>query len=266
MLKHALYCARESLKAKTSFMLFLENKTKVVNDEGYNIVFHYFDTKNYIHHDGVEVHKENDPLLPPYPKFRQVAHIRNGADHYAFINLYQTSLGHVVISSADPLAKQIEPLNKQDCSALSQVIRGYERKGIAYFNFGLESGCSQMHKHMQFTTLQYNPLFKAMCNNANLGIKYYSLKLRDDSPNEIYDGYNELLKKAHWDKSYNFVISEGYACLVPRRFSVHPYGLSLNSLGVSGHYFVWEGKSEKAEKEPLKVLRDLCVPTTIQRI
>lgn len=308
MLKKALKCGRESLKAGTSFMLFQKSKEKIVLDEGFHFCIHYFDEEHYVHHKGVQKHESShEPLLPPYPQHCLVSHLtENSANHYCFINLYQTSLGHIVISCANPSSKQTENLNKSDCSALSQVIRGYERTGIAYFNYGLESGCSQMHKHMQYTTLKYNPIFDEMKRvvsssqnsfndnnknekikydahkdknylNSKLGIKFYGLKLFDDSPISIFDSYNRLLEQFHFcceeegkingqssnnsSLSYNFVISEGYAVLVPRRLSVHPkLRVSLNSLGVSGHYFLWEGYDKEIIKNPIKVLRDLCVP------
>ncbi|OHT07032.1 hypothetical protein TRFO_24758 [Tritrichomonas foetus] len=263
MLKHALECARESIKAKTSFMLFLDNKNKKVIDEGHEFIFHYFNKENYKYHKGVQSHENNDPLLPPYPPFCEVAHIKDGADHFAFINLYQTSLGHIVISCANPHAKQNEHLNESDCAALSQVICAYENKGIAYFNHGLESGCSQMHKHMQYSTLEYQPLLKEMCekkySKSTLGIKYFSVKLNQISPSEIYEAYQELRKEASWQGSYNFIISNNYAVFVPRKLSIHPLGISLNSLGVCGHYFVYEDSNPEIEKKPLRILRDSCI-------
>lgn len=307
MLQKALKCGRESLKARTSFMLFQKSKEKIVLDEGFHFCIHYFDETNYVHHNGVQKHESSkEPLLPPYPPHCFVSHLtNNSANHYCFINLYQTSLGHIVISCANPSSKQTENLNKSDCTALSQVIQGYNRTGIAYFNYGLESGCSQMHKHMQYTTLTYNPIFNEMkravsisqntlnnnknekiCSNihennkiylnSKLGIKFFGLKLPNDEPIDIYDNYNKLLEQFYIccdeenkiynrnskknSLSYNFVISEGYAILVPRRLSVHPtLRVSLNSLGVSGHYFLWEGYDQEIVKNPIKVLRDLCV-------
>lgn len=310
MIQRALKCGRESLKAGTSFMLFQKSSGKVVLDEGFHFCIHYFDETHYVHHNGVQKHeKSSEPLLPPYPPHCFVSHLtENKADHYCFINLYQTSLGHIVISCASPSSKQTDNLNISDCSALSQVIRGYNRTGIAYFNFGLESGCSQMHKHMQYTTLKYNPIFNEMKRvvsdsknlindnnknekiklsdnksylNSRLGIKFYGLKLPDDTPISIFDSYNRLLEqfnlcceeegklngqKQKKQLSYNFVISEDYAVLVPRRLSVHPtLRVSLNSLGVSGHYFLWEGFDKEIVKNPIKVLRDLCIPTSNYR-
>lgn len=275
MLQTALKCARDSLRIGTSFMLFQSSKNKIVTDEGFRFCLHYFDEEHYIHHKGVQTHKkDHDPLLPPYPKYCLVSHLnRNLANHYCFINLYQTSLGHIVISSADSDSKQTDNLNFHDCSALSQVIRCYERKGIAYFNYGLESGCSQMHKHMQYTTLAFNPLFDEMkkydnYKHSSLGIKFFASKLTDDNPHTIYDSYMGLLEKFFECSeklrskitAYNFVISEGYAILVPRKLSVHPrLRISLNSLGVCGHYFIWEGDDEEIIKKPIQVLRDLCV-------
>lgn len=254
----AINCANKALKSRTAFMLFLKDKERTTKGSNYECVFHYFDTSVYKRNNPYPKRK-SDPLLPPYPENIQVQHLLGGADHYVFINLFMVELGHVVISSANPLHKQGDDLNEKDCSALSQVIRGFNRKGIAYYNSGWESGCSQPHKHMQFAPLLNNPMFNLMKNKEKLPYKYYTVELGDDSPSHIYRAYKDLKNQANHNGSYNFIISNGSAVLVPRRKAYHPLGVNLNSLGVSGHFFLYEDSNPLILKKPLQILTDLCI-------
>jgi len=261
MLKsRAIELSKKSIEAKTAFQLFIKEKEKIFSERGVNVVFHYMNPNVYNQHHPVARHKTNDPLLPPYPKFREVAHLQNGAGHYVFVNLYMVSLGHVVVSSDDPKACQEDELNQKDFNGLSQVIRGFNRKGIAFYNYGLESGCSQYHKHFQFAPLTYNPVFDLMIKGYPLKYQYFTSKLTNDEPIDIARAYEALVKKANWKGSYNFLISNGYAALVPRRKATHKCGLNVNSLGVAGHFYVWENKDQWERNHPLTILEDLCVP------
>lgn len=254
-LEHSIQC----IKAKTAYMLFLEGKEKVFSERGVNVVYHFYDPSIYTQHNPVARHKKNDPLLPPYPKYREIAHLQNGAGHYVFVNINMVTLGHVVVSSDDPNACQEDPLNEKDFHAFSQVIRGFDRKGIAFFNHGLESGCSQYHKHFQFAPLTYNPVFDLMAKGFPLKYQYFTHFLKDDRPIDIACAYNDLVKRANPKGSYNFLISNGVAVLVPRKKATHSCGLNVNSLGVAGHFYAWEKDDQWERDHPLTILEDLCI-------
>lgn len=258
MAVRALECARKSLIARTAFNLFLQDKEKTVRDGGHDFTFHYFDTSVYDRRHPYPA-RASDPLLPPYPAHTHVARLTGGADHHVFINLFMVAPGHVVISSADPSHAQGDDLNGRDCAALSQVIRGFGRRGIAYYNSGWASGCSQPHKHMQFAPLLRNPLFSAMRSGARLPFRYFAAELGDDSPAHIERAYCDLMARARHCGAYNFMIADGAAVLVPRRRAAHELGISVNSLGVAGHFFLFEDSSPRIERMPLRILTDLCV-------
>ena len=260
LLEKALEKSKGSIEAKTAWYLFLEGKDKVITQDNLSVMVHYFNTKYYTHHAPIASHKTNDPLLPPYPKNREVARLLNGADHYLVINRGMVCPAHVIISSGSPRAIQGDPINMQDCCALEQVIKGYNGKGIAYYNAGVMSGCSQMHKHMQFVTWTYNPLFNEMKKGTRLPWRYVRMELKDLTANDIMKAYTELMSKMNWNGSYNFVLCDGVMALVPRREANHPWGVNLNSLGVSGHFFIWEHSNKIIEQQPIQVLKDLCVP------
>ena len=266
----AIQCAKNCLNAKTAFRLILQNKDKIVFDKNIPFLFHYYDSQIYTHHKPVERHETNDPLLPPYPPFREVIHLQEKkANHYVFINILMVALGHVVISSANPRSFQGEPLNISDCSALSQVIQGFNNEGIAYYNCGVNSGCSQMHKHVQFVPYTNNPLFSAMTKNCiksevllneKFNFQNYSFPLKNYSPHEILNGYNQLLEKSKWKGDYNFLVTNNKAILIPRKCANHPiYDVNISSLDLAGHFFIWENDNKNILKEPLKIIHDVGI-------
>jgi ATP adenylyltransferase/5',5'''-P-1,P-4-tetraphosphate phosphorylase II len=259
LLARAIACSEACLKSGNAFRLFLPNQKRVV-DQSLVFIIHYFNKTLYPRHAPIARHTTRDPLLPPYPPDVEIAHLQNGADHYAFVNRGMIVPGHIVVSSADHRATQDEHLNLKDCSAFAQVLKGYGNKGIAYFNRGVQSGCSQMHKHLQCAPLTDNPLFDAMRLKRHLPWKYFSMELYDIQANDILKVYQEGLQKLKHNGSYNVIISRGVMAIVPRRKADHPCGVSANSLGVSGHLFAWEGENLFAEEHPAQLLTDLCVP------
>jgi ATP adenylyltransferase/5',5'''-P-1,P-4-tetraphosphate phosphorylase II len=202
----------------------------------------------------------NDPLLPPYAKHVEVAHLSEGADHYVFVNIGQVVRGHVVVSSANPKAIQGDDLDMSDCHALAQVVTGFDQRGLAYYNAGIESGCSQMHKHMQFAPVLNNPFFKVMRAGERLPWRYFKAELADITPNEIRKAYEDLKSRMRHNGSYNVLLGKGTLALVPRRRANHTWGISINSLGVAGHFFIWEHSSKNIETWLIQVLKDVYLP------
>lgn len=256
LLKKALHHSKGSIDAKTAWYLFLDGKDKVCKQNGLSVIMHYFNTQYYTHHEPIASHKTNDPLLPPYPKNREVERLK---DHYLFINRGMVCPGHIIISSSSPKAIQGDDVIFEDCQALEHVVKGYNGKGIAYYNCGVDSGCSQMHKHMQFAPWTENPLFDVMADGEKLPWKYVKASLADITAKEILKAYTSLKNEMKWNGSYNFVLSNGVMALVPRRAANHPWGVNVNSLGVAGHFMIWEHSSKIIEARPIDVLRDLCV-------
>jgi hypothetical protein len=180
-LEHVTAC----ISANNAHLLFLPGKTKRVASESLSVLIHYYNTKYYSQPCPVESHTTNDPLLPPYAKHVEVARLADGADHYVFVNIGQVVRGHVVVSSANPKAIQGDDLDISDCHALAQVVTGFDQRGLAYYNAGVESGCSQMHKHMQFAPVLDNPLFDVMRAGERLPWRYFKAELADITPNVI---------------------------------------------------------------------------------
>jgi ATP adenylyltransferase len=189
-----------------------------------------------------------------------VCYLSNGANHYVFVNRGMVELGHVVISSADSKDIQTDPLNIQDCHAISQIIKGCNGIGIIYYNCGIESGCSQKHKHFQYASLIEIPFFGIMKDQKYLPFQYYTGKIKDDSPDEILKVYEMLMKQMNYDGSYNLIIYDEVMIIVPRKQANHSLGVSLNSLGICGHLFLQEKSDEIIERMVFQILQDIHIP------
>jgi len=68
--------------------------------------------------------------------------------------------GHIVVSAHDRQNVQEKPLCKYDFVDIENLINSFGT-GAAYYTSGLESGCTQLHKHLQFTPLPEMPLLNA---------------------------------------------------------------------------------------------------------
>jgi hypothetical protein len=262
LLARTIANANACFAIKTVQKLFLAEKERRVDRHGLSFIFHYFDPEVYPALETAPPARydpEHDPLLPPYPIHREVAHLENGADHFVFVNYKMIVIGHVVISCAARTATQGDPLDLSDCCALAQVWQGFGRRGLLYYNAGVDSGCSQLHKHMQFAPLEECPLADAMRKGEKLPYRYYAAEVDLESGEAIFEVYERLMKEANWSGDYNCVLTNGLIAIVPRRVAI-PNGIIVNGVGVVGHYMLWEGQNLDVEEEPIEILKAACVP------
>jgi hypothetical protein len=59
---------------------------------------------------------------------------------------------------------------------------------------------------------------------------------------------------------HHVIVCEQTMALVPTRRDAHRCGVNLTSLGVSGHFVVWETSNKMIEQQPVQALLELCVP------
>lgn len=255
--------ARKALTAKTAFMLALPNKMDRVIDRGYEFLFSYYDTSVNQTSTFPPKPRPKEPLLPPYDDHLEVCHMtENGGSHYIFVNKFMAKFGHIVMSTDSVEANQTEPLNHSDFVTLSNVMNGFEGKGLGLYNSGIESGCTQLHKHMQYVPMDENPLLESMIAKSKMPFLYYAEKMNSFSVDEIEECYKQLLKncrKVH-QGSYNFLVFNHYGILVPRTHARHPSGKVINALGVAGHWTIFERMANTIIKQhPMTVLEELCL-------
>ena len=260
-LKEAIYKkAEEAILAKTAFLLFLPNKHDVVKDHGVEFNLHYFNAELLRGLSNPPERFAKEPLLPPFDEGLYVCDV---AEHYILINKFMQKRGHIVISSKDVTADQGERLTNSDFLAFEKILCEFGGQGICYYNSGIESGCTQLHKHLQFLPTGKKPLFDAMTANQDLPFIYHATKLKDGTASAIAEVYSELMDRAKHDPShpaYNFIVSDGKAVLVPRRKAQHACGLVINSIGICGNLSLWNWSDSLARTEPMSIIRDLCIP------
>ena len=255
--------ADEAILHKSAYLLFVPKKMDVVRDHGVTFNLRYYNTKLLSQISNPPQKFKKDPLLPPFDPSLHICDLLGGPNHHLLVNKFMQKRGHIVISSIDPAADQGAPLNDEDFAVFSKVLLAFGCKGICYYNSGIESGCTQLHKHVQFVPTSEKPLFDAMVAGEKLPFVYHATKLKGSSPSLIGDAYRELMEKAKHDPehpAYNFIVSDGKAVFVPRRKARHQCGLVVNSIGICGHLSIWQWTHPMVRNEPLKVITDLCIP------
>lgn len=257
-----LKASKDSLAAKTAFLLF--KKSETVKDHGINFQFHFYDRSIY-EGDHPPRPEKKDPLQPPYPPGILAAHLTYPeGSHYLQINKFMFKEGHTIGSSDNPSAMQGDSLNDADFRCFSQMMLDFGNKGIGYYNSGTQSGCSQLHKHIQYIPNDDNPLAKHMSVGGSLPYLYYAKHIDWYSYEAIKDAYEDLHSRMvcgkYGDKikHFNFVLSNNSAFIVPRKLARHPLGITVNSIGVSGHFFTYEEDFERFRDKPLQIVTELC--------
>jgi len=251
--------SQKALDLKVAFRLFLDEKEEIVQENGIPFVYHYYNPQVHVK----SLYKRNtSPLLPPYPQNMEIAHFKGGASHYLINNKFMIKPGHIILSADSPEKKQGDLLEKSDFIAISRLFSSFDGKGIVYYNSGKESGHSQSHKHIQYVPIYETPLFDRLITNWESPIIRFYSPLKSLSAPALEDSYKNLMsqmkRKTRLEKcSYNFIISKNNALMVPRKRSRHINGVSMNSLGLCGHFFLWERK-RLLMKKPLSIISDLC--------
>ena len=253
--------AKKALEAKSAFMLSLPKPIERVKDRGFEFIFSYYDTTVNQTSTFPPKPRPKEPLLPPYDEHLEVCHMtENGSSHYVFVNKFMATFGHIVMSTDRKGPTQGEPLSSSDTSTMASVINGFGGSGLCLYNSGVESGCTQLHKHMQYVPTDDNPILESMLAKENLPFKYYCSKMSDITSEEIMENYRKLMSDANYNGSYNYMIFKKHGFLVPRSHARHPSGKVINALGVAGHWTIFERMANTIIKQhPMTVLEELCV-------
>jgi ATP adenylyltransferase/5',5'''-P-1,P-4-tetraphosphate phosphorylase II len=251
--------AREAISKRAAFRLFLSGSPQTRLDCGVQFIFHEYNASLLASLSNPPQKYAKDPLLPPFDAH---LHVTDLPGHHVLVNKFMHEPGHIVLSSIDPSAAQGAPLGRADFGALSAVLTSFGT-GVGYYNCGIESGCTQLHKHIQFAPLAQAPLFDAMAARQALPFVYRSTEMAGMRPEDIRDAYLRLIDEAGVGADgaqYNFIVRNARAALVPRRKAQHPCGILVNSIGMCGQLSVWEWSDPIIMKRPMSVIADLCVP------
>ncbi|MBU6489041.1 MAG: phosphorylase [Burkholderiales bacterium] len=223
-----------------------------------------------------------DPFLPYDPDLF-VADI--SATHVALLNKYNVLPHHLLI-----VTRAFEP--QQALVDLDDFVAWFtclnEFDGLGFYNGGLEAGASQPHKHMQVVPLPLGecgqslplaPLLEAATFDGPIGALpgfpfEHALAQLTPGPVEqaaaqALDRYRMLLDvvgvgamavdgRAHHRTPYNLLLTPQWMLLVPRS-SEAAAGISINSLGFAGSFFV-------KDAEQLAALRRIGPMTLLLRV
>ncbi|OHT02992.1 hypothetical protein TRFO_29751 [Tritrichomonas foetus] len=294
LLQRAIENSYRAFANSDSFLLFLQGQDKRIIKNGIEFILHYFDPSvNNTSTNPPRVTKR-DHLMPPYEPYIELDrfttkeqlinvtshHNRSSQNdqnsekdqfrdvaspcHFLILNRYQFCPGHVIMSLDTTYNFKNEfqgsPLIDHDYSMLSILLHQVDDRGVAYYNGGVDAGCTQYHKHMQYVPNFYNPLFDKMALGEKLPYKYFTEKIDDYRPETIGYAYKKLMERMDHSGSYNLVISNKVAAIVPRIKAKHRSGVVLNSMGICGHLSVWNYNAKPVEENPLSVFEDCCIP------
>ena len=244
--------AKEAIEHESAFLFHLPEPVVKIQCEGVEFIFKQFN----IDLPFKKPDPNKDPLLPPYDDY---LFVKNCPGNDLIINKYMQTIGHVLFSSTDKSASQVTHLNGDDFLCISEILKDYGY-GFAYFNRGINSGCSQQHKHFQYTPYDETPVLDAMSSGFPLPFIYYYKHIDDIEPNTIQNAYQELLPKIPENQDYNFIVKRGICAIVPRRKARCLENLMLNSIAVCGIFGVKNPNDPELHKNAMKFLFTVCIP------
>ncbi|EAX91415.1 hypothetical protein TVAG_313020 [Trichomonas vaginalis G3] len=246
--------AEEALRFKTAYLLHVVKPPIVVHDQGVNFHFKEYDVKLLTSISKPPQKYAIDPLLPPYEPHLFVARL---STMDVIINKFMHQPGHVVLTATNPTCAQGNPLLPGNFDDMAEVLNSFG-KGITYYNSGIDSGCTQLHKHAQYTPLEETPILTAIKNGIKLPFECRWEKMDKITGQTINDVYHQLVKNLP-TKDYNFIVRKDMAALFPRTMARHPTGVVVNSLGMCGVFSVWHDSNKYIKEHPMQILTDLSV-------
>ena len=247
--------AKKALDAKSAYLLTYPDRTRIVTEFNVPFIYKQYNTKLLNSISNPPQKYKKDPLLPP---FDDNIYVTSTDTNYILINKFMQVPGHIVLSSKDPNEEQGNPLNRGDFIDMEKILSSFEY-GIAYYNSGLKSGCSQLHKHTQFTPLEKTPLFDAMKKKMKLPfvyrVEHFNNKI---DANSIESAYKQLVKNLPSD-CFNFIVDKKCACVIPRIKEMDRNGIVVNSIVMSGTITTWPEIDPSVYKHPMKTVLDGCI-------
>jgi ATP adenylyltransferase len=202
-----------------------------------------------------------------------------GSTHLLAFNKFPSARPHLLLLTQDGFKRQYAALDIDDIKAALQVLASLKtRRHLLFFNCGIDSGCSRMHKHMQvFPTPdpEQFPLWPDS-KTSEPPFKAFICRFKPQAgppPAEVLAGfYRELLRRA--EKSVGHVTLEGEAALphnvimtrdwlvvIPRQAASWD-GAATSAPGMLG--MVWLHNEETmnlwVNRGPVNVLRRLGFP------
>jgi hypothetical protein len=101
-----------------------------------------------------------------------------------------------------------------------------------------------------------------MKQKINLPFKYFFEQFKEIDPFQLKQSYNRIADSAlrKTVDSVNFLVIGDSIFGIPRKIAEHRSGIVINSMGLAGHFFVWEWTNPEVFENPLQILTDAYIP------
>lgn len=201
--------------------------------------------------------------------------------HLLAFNKFPAARPHFLVLTQDGFKRQYEALDIDDITAALHVLSSFKTRQVLFFNCGVNSGCSRMHKHMQVFPApdpEQFPLWPDL-KESKPPFKYF---VRRSHPNTgppaakaIAAAYQTLLRRAaeavghvghvalegEAALPHNLIMTRDWLVVVPRR-AVSWEGAGSSAPGMLGMVWVHNEETVKLwlEKGPAKILSRVGFP------
>ena len=248
--------AKRALDSKSAFLLHTMAPSKTVWDQNVPFQFKRYNPSLLKSISKPPQKYKVDPLLPPFDENLFVTQTKS---NNILINKFMHTPGHIVISSKNPNDEQGAEVNSGDFVDIEKILKSFN-KGVAYYNCGVESGCTQLHKHLQFAPLEKTPLLDCMKKKMKLPFIYRIEHFQNGSFNakNIEKAYKQMIRNLPV-KSYNFIVNQEVACIIPRIAARDRNLIVINSIGLCGVLTTWPNCDPSIMEKPMRTILDVCV-------
>lgn len=202
-----------------------------------------------------------DPFNPPEPSL-YVQDIGN--KYFIVLNKFPIIPEHFLLVTKD-FEKQTENLIMDDIAMIWECLDSMKSKHMAFYNCGPQSGASQLHKHIQFISLEDNIIsmlypdeiltnvpdsVEIPWSHPKIPFVHYIFQIiSSPSPEDLINMFSKLLSFTIksisaleiTEISYNFAMTKQWMFMAPRIVESWNH-ISINTTGMVGMFLV---KSEK---------------------
>ncbi|WP_157236981.1 hypothetical protein [Endozoicomonas elysicola] len=201
-----------------------------------------------------------------------------GTHHQILLSRFNVVEYHLVIATRE-FEQQGQPLSQADLAAMWLLLS--QQRGLAIYNGGVNAGCSQQHKHMQFipTTDFKHILIDGLINQQKsyltplhikqLPFQHLIVQLTgQESIEKIENIYHSMLNKLELygknsqDVSHNTLLSNQWLLIVPRSAAIFS-DVHINAFAIAGLFFLknTEVMENMISAGPINILRSITKPT-----
>lgn len=233
-----------------------------------------------------ESSKPFDPFDPPSPPLLVLPEYKE--DYAVVLNKFAVIPRHFLLVTRQ-FQSQNAPLRPADLEASYELLKAANsqsgKRHIGFFNCGKDSGASVLHRHIQFLTLPdgYKPFpddLKSVYSKYEDGKKplvhekvkfaHFIVPVHGTSQDDLGFRFSTLLSrvlttlKINETKSisYNFLFTEEWFMVVPRKAEDANGGISVNAIGTIGMVLA-KGEDELKfieETGPATLVESVCFP------